>query len=180
MQPLRPLHRRSLLGAALLGGAAWLTGCSTPARSRPDATDPSAAAAYWSGRMALQLQESDVLPSGSPSSFSASFELQGSPQAGSLQLFTPLGSSVARITWSPQGARLEQGSDTRSSTSLDELVRDTLGTAIPIPALFAWLQGQPQNAEGWSVDLSRHAEGRIAATRHHPTPQASLRLILDR
>lgn len=130
--------------------------------------------------MALQLQDDSVLNSNGPQSFSASFELRGSPQAGSLQLFTPLGSSVALISWQPGSALLQQGRAQRTSTSLDELVRDTLGTSIPVPALFAWLQGQNQAEDGWSVDLSRHADGRIAATRHSPAPAASLRLILDR
>jgi hypothetical protein len=37
---------------------------------------------------------------------------------------------------------LQQG-DTRASASLDELVR-TPWAPIPVPALFAWLQGQNQ------------------------------------
>lgn len=130
--------------------------------------------------MALQLQDSAALNRNDPQSFSASFELRGGPDSGSLQLFTPLGSSVARISWQPGSATLQQAQTQRNSASLDELVRDTLGTTIPIPALFAWLQGQPLQAEGWNVDLSRHADGRIAATRHTPAPAASLRLILDR
>lgn len=166
---------RRLLLAAGLSATAWLTACSTPPRSTAQP-----ASQFWSGRMALQLQDDSVLNSNGPQSFSASFELRGSPQAGSLQLFTPLGSSVALISWQPGSALLQQGQAQRTSTSLDELVRDTLGNSIPVPALFAWLQGQNQAEDGWSVDLSRHADGRIAATRHSPAPAASLRLILDR
>lgn len=130
--------------------------------------------------MALQLQGSAALNRSDPQSFSASFELRGSPESGSLQLFTPLGSSVALISWQPGNATLQQAQSQRNSASLEELVRDTLGTAIPIPALFAWLQGQHQEADGWSVDLSRYPDGHIAANRHTPAPAASLRLILDR
>lgn len=129
--------------------------------------------------MALQLLEPSAAGDDTRS-FSAAFELRGNPQTGSLQLFTPMGSSAALITWMPGEATLQQSGGTRSSPSLDALVRETLGTAIPIPTLFAWLQGQPQAEPGWSVDLSRHADGRIAATRTSPSPQASLRLILDR
>jgi len=169
-------QRRGMLAAAL-AMALGLTACSTP--SRMPATDTAAATHFWSGRMALQLQAPSPM-GGEAQSFSAAFELRGTAQAGSLQLFTPLGSSAALITWAPGHATLQQGSETRSSPSLDALVRDTLGTALPVPAWFAWLQGQQQSAEGWSVDLSRHTDGRIAATRHTPEPQASLRLILDR
>lgn len=132
--------------------------------------------------MALQLDDDAASSAGqqSPQSFSATFELEGSPQTGSLQLFSPLGSSVAWIRWQPGSAELLQGNAKRVSDSLDLLVRDTLGTPIPVPALFAWIQGTPQAVEGWNVDLSQFADGRIAATRHTPTPQARLRLILDR
>lgn len=168
------VSRRVLLLAGL-SATGWLTACSTPHRSAAEAGNQ-----FWSGRMALQLQDDTALNSNGPQSFSASFELRGSPQAGSLQLFTPLGSSVALISWQPGSALLQQGTTQRTSASLDELVRDTLGTQIPVPALFAWLQGQNQAVDGWSVDLERYADGRIAATRHSPTPAASLRLILDR
>ena len=167
------LSRRLLLAVGL-SAAALLAACSTPPRSTAEA-----ASQFWSGRMALQLQDDTVLNPNGAQSFSASFELRGSPQAGSLQLFTPLGSSVALISWQPGIATLQQGQGQRTSDSLDALVQDTLGTPIPIPALFAWLQGQNQAVDGWSVDLGRYSEGRLAATRHSPPPAASLRLILD-
>ena len=167
--------RRQWLIAGVGTVAGLLAGCATP--SRPGG---ATASNFWSGRMALQLEDTASIAAQNPQSFSASFELQGSPQEGSLQLFTPLGSSVALIRWQPGAAELLQGNDRRTSPSLNTLVRDTLGTDIPVPALFAWLQGQPQSIEGWSVDLAGFAEGRIAAVRHTPAPQARLRLILDR
>lgn len=170
------IQRRWIITGALAATLGLLSGCSTPARH----ADTAAPVELWSGRLALQLQDDAAVDNRSPQSFSAAFELQGSPDTGSLQLFTPLGSSVALIRWQPEGAWLQQGQQERSSPSLEVLVRDALGTAIPIPALFAWIQGRDQAAEGWSVDLSRYVEGRIAAQRHHPTPRASLRLILDR
>lgn len=129
--------------------------------------------------MAIQVNDGDSLRPDAQQSFSAAFELQGTPASGSLQLFTPLGSSVARITWQPGSAVLEQSGQQRTSDSLEALVRETLGTDIPVPALFAWLQGQPQDVPGWQVDVSRHADGRISAVRHEPQPQAHLRVVLD-
>lgn len=175
MKSARALPRRLLLAggcaAALLLGA-----CSTT----PSSTQPSATSAgFWSGRLAVQVQAASAHEMQN-SSLSAGFELRGNARAGSLQLFTPLGSSVARMQWTPQGAVLEQSGSTRSSPSLEALVQETLGTAIPIDALFQWLQGTAQTPEGWEVDLSRHAEGRISANRFSPLPQAQLRIVLDR
>ena len=167
-------RRRQLLCASTAGTALWLAGCSS-LPSSPAPADPQ----FWSGRLALQLQADNPVTA-QERSFSAGFELRGSPQAGSLQLYSPLGSSLARLTWQPGSAMLEQGNDRRSSTSLDELVRDILGTDLPIATLFAWLHGQNQTAQGWNVDLSRFSEGRLQALRHSPAPQASLRLVLDR
>lgn len=113
-------------------------------------------------------------------SFSGSFELHGTANAGELQMFSPLGSQVAHIRWSPAGAWLQQGDRITPSNSLPALVQRTLGTDIPIPALFAWLQGQAFNTPGWQVDLAQHAQGRITARRTHPEPQAQLRVVLQR
>ena len=112
-------------------------------------------------------------------SFSGTFELAGNPRAGELNMFNPLGSQVAQIRWSPAGAWLHQGNQITPSDSLPTLIQRTLGTDIPIDALFAWLQGQPHAIAGWQVDLSQHAQGRVTARRTHPTPQAQLRLVLD-
>lgn len=51
--------------------------------------------------MALQI----LNPDGSPQdSWSASFQLQGTPSAGQLDIFSPLGSQLALLHWSPDGA----------------------------------------------------------------------------
>ncbi|MEG2049061.1 MAG: lipoprotein insertase outer membrane protein LolB, partial [Comamonas sp.] len=70
---------------------------------------------YWSGRMGLQVQDSQQ------QSFSASFELQGRPEQGTLLVFNPLGSVIARLQWTPAGATLQQGERITESESLPEL-----------------------------------------------------------
>ena len=55
----------------------------------------------------------------------------------------------------------------------------TTGAAVPIAALFGWLNGVNTPVDGWTADLSRRSEGRIAARRDLPTPQADLRVVLD-
>jgi len=125
--------------------------------------------------MGLQVHD----PMAQEQSFSASFHLQGTPEQGSLDVFNPLGSQIAKLQWQPGTALLQQGDRTTQSDSLQELLRQSLGTALPVQALFSWLQGNIASAEGWQVDLSRHNEGRITAQRTSPSPQATLRVVLQ-
>lgn len=127
----------------------------------------------WAGRMALQV-ESDP-----PQSFAAGFELKGTPQAGALSLYSPLGNTLAVLNWSPQVATLNSGGDIRQFASLETLVTQVTGTAIPLPALFAWLEGNQASAAGWTADLSGLADGRLVAKRHDPMPVAVLRVVLE-
>lgn len=126
--------------------------------------------------MALQIFN----PDGSQQdSWSASFHLQGTPSAGQLDIFSPLGSQLALLQWSPSGALLRQGQQETASASLPELVERSLGTAVPIEAFFAWLQGQPLATQGWQADLGQYPQGRISARRLAPLPQAQLKIILQ-
>jgi outer membrane lipoprotein LolB len=118
-------------------------------------------------------------PASKRQSFSASFELSGTAAAGDLRLFTPLGSTAAVIRWSHESAALEARGDIRSYSNLDELTHDVLGAKVPVPALFAWVQGQDLAAPGWQLDLSEFAQGKVSAQRVSPLPQAHLRLILE-
>ncbi|MGE3348509.1 MAG: lipoprotein insertase outer membrane protein LolB [Ramlibacter sp.] len=128
----------------------------------------------WSGRLALKV---DGQP---PQSFSAGFELSGKAGAGELALFNPLGGTVARLAWGPGKATLTSGSEVREFDSLDALVTQATGAAIPVPALFDWLAGTPTPAEGWQADLSSLPDGRLQARRLAPPPTAEMRVVLDR
>lgn len=159
---LRVNQRLAALGLALLLGA-----CSTP----PRAVEPGGSA--WTGRLAVRV---DSEP---PQSFSAGFDLRGHPQAGELQLNSPLGNSLATVVWTPAGAELRQGEQITRRGSLDELTTELGGTALPVAALFDWLKGQPTDSTGWQADLSRHSEGRVSARRLHPAPAAELRIVFQ-
>lgn len=169
------MHTARLFSSRWVSGlsvaaALMLSACSTPpplTQAQPGHT--------WSGRLGLQVQD----PGAQEQSFSASFHLQGTPEQGSLAVFNPLGSQIALLTWQPGSAHLQQGSHTTASSSLQELLQQSMGTALPIQALFGWLQGHPSAAEGWEVDLSRHSTGRITAQRFSPLPQATLRVVLQ-
>lgn len=161
------MKRRSAL---LTACAALLAGCAQPARQlRPDA----AADGHWSGRMALQVQGEQQ------QSFSAGFELQGRPEQGTLLVFNPLGSIIARLQWTAAQATLQQGDRITASDSLSRLIVQMTGSDIPVAALFDWLQGRDTAVSGWQADLSRIGEGRLRAERSSPRPEASLRIVLD-
>lgn len=113
-------------------------------------------------------------------SFNAGFELQGEPEHGELTLFGPLGGVLGVLRWSPLAAELDSGNATpQRFESIDDLMAQTTGAAVPMAALFAWLQGDNASASGWQADLSRQSEGRISATRSQPAPKAELRIVLD-
>lgn len=161
--------RRQLCAALAAGPLLFLAGCAQPPRQLQQAD----AAGHWSGRLALQVEDAQN------QSFSAGFELQATASTGELLLFTPLGSTLARLLWAPGQATLQQGGDMRTSDSLPALVQELTGSALPIAALFDWLQGRATAAPGWEVDLSRIAQGRLLARRSDPQPPAALRVVLD-
>ncbi len=125
------------------------------------------------GRLALTVHTEPV------QSVAAGFDLRGSPDAGSLLLTSPLGNAVARVVWSETDAEWRQGDRVIKKRNLEELATELGGTALPVAALFAWLNGTALEIDGWQADLSRHADGRITARRTHPLPSAELRLVLQ-
>lgn len=154
-------------GAGLVATLLLASGCAAPK------VQPAQGEISWNGRLALSIQ------SDPPQSYAAGFDLHGSPQAGELLLATPLGTTLATVRWAPGWAEMAQGGQTTRKDSLDELATDLGGTAIPVAALFAWLQGQPAQVSGWQADLSRYADGRVTARRNHPLPAAELRLVFE-
>jgi outer membrane lipoprotein LolB len=161
-------RKNSLLSTFVaLCSVALMAGCAAP----KVATAPGVAS--WNGRLALSV-DSDP-----PQSYSAGFDLHGSARTGEMLLASPLGTTLATIHWAPGMAKIVQGNVTTQRTSLDELTTDLGGTVLPVAALFAWLQGQSTQVDGWQADLSRHADGRITARRTHPLPAAELRLVFQ-
>jgi outer membrane lipoprotein LolB len=151
----------------LLAVPAWLlAACATPVRERPSR--------FWSGRLSLHVQGD------TPQDWHAAFELQGSPAQGQLDLLSPLGHVLVRLSWTPGHALLEQGEQRWSDTSVQALTERLTRTPVPVPALFDWLEGRATAAEGWTVDTSAWSEGRLQAQRSSPAPAARLRLVLDR
>lgn len=157
------MMRRALLLACALA----LAGCASAPRTMTGTDN------FWSGRMALRV---DSTPA---QSFAASFELQGNPEQGRLSLSTALGTSLATLSWTPSGAEMRQGNTLTRRDSVDALMAELVGAAVPMPALFAWMRGEALSVPGWQTDLSQRAEGRLIARRADPLPTAELRLIIE-
>jgi len=147
-----------------------LAACASPPRAPAGPDDgPS-----LSGRLAIRID-------GQPErSVNAGFDLAGTPRAGQLLLTGPLGAAGARARWAPGLAVLTTGGNDSTFPDLDTLIQATLGEAVPMAALFDWLQGRPWPEApsqtrpdgqagfvqlGWAIDLSRWADGVIEARR---------------
>lgn len=155
---------------ALVALGALLAGCASPPRATVPA-DP--VAGPWSGRLALQVQDQ------ASQSFSASFELKGSARAGELTLFSPLGNILGLLAWEPGAATLRANGQSRQFESVDAALAQVTGSAIPVAALFDWLRGINTAVPGWRADLSQLGQGRLAAKRLQPLPEADLRVVLE-
>lgn len=142
-----------------------------------------------SGRLAVHV---DGVDGGAARSMSAAFELQGDPQAGHLNLSTPLGNVVAQARWAPGSVVLITPKGERAFADLNALTHEVLGESVPVAALFDWLQGRPWPGAasvattapgfeqlGWVVSLAGFDDALIAARREHP-PVVTLRAKLDR
>ena len=138
--------------AALAGAAAILCGCAslpaTPASSA--AVAPYADTLALSGRLNVR-----YLKDGAQQSTTVNFDWKQDAQRTDVALSTPLGSTVATIAVTPQGATLREGSNKPPITapSIDALSARALGWALPVSGLRGWLQGHATTADGkpWSA-----------------------------
>lgn len=142
------------------------------------------------GRLAVQVQATAEQAS---RAFSAPFTLRGDERVGTLEFSTPLGTMLARASWQPGGASLVSAEGERRFESLDAMARELFDAALPMGALMAWMRGRPWDGAphdvdgaagrirqlGWSVDLTRHAEGVLLAERRAPAPVVTVRARLE-
>ena len=172
---VRGLNRRQHLGHLCRGVAALyaiilIAGCSSipGAEGQKYSNIP-----FWSGRISI----STTHPK--PQRVTGSFELSGHPDAGSLTLTSPLGNTLATARWSPGLALLEQGGQTVRYPDIQALIAAALGQPLPLATVFAWLEGRPESAEGWTPDLDQLGQGRLAARRNDALVDAEVRIVLD-
>ena len=153
--------------------SALLAGCATPNRSTRPLSTEQANSPEWQGRISVQVQGDN------PSSMSASFLLRGDAKNGELDLYSPLGTTLGALQWTPQLVQLSDGSKHQYFNSLDELTEKATGAALPVDAIFGWLRGQDVHANGWQADLSGVSQGSLSARRNAPAPEVMLRIKLD-
>lgn len=153
-----------------LGLVLAIAACAQPPR-QPVATD--ATRTQWSGRLALRV---DTDPA---QSLHAAFDLRGNARSGELSLYSPLGSTLARMVWAPGQAELTWNGQQRQFDSIGSLTREATGTELPITSLFEWLAGRDSQADGWSADLRMLAHGKLTAERSQPAPAVEMRLVLE-
>jgi outer membrane lipoprotein LolB len=184
--PTVPGRRR---GLALLPGlmALALAGCAS-APTRPTDDDP--AARHYRGRLAVRVAGDESR------SFSAGFELHGTPDRGRIALDSPLGLRLGEAAWRADRATLHAPDGTREFDSLESLSEELFGDSIPIEALFDWLAGHPYpevasrpldsttdtgfRQLGWDVRTTRlAADGLLIAERRTPAPVVTVRIKLD-
>jgi len=148
-----------------------LAGCATPAPIRSVSQAPSTK--QWQGRISVTVQ------SDPPRNMSAGFSLDGNARQGELNLFSPLGTTLATLQWNPTSTQWLQGSQQRRYDSMAHLTEETTGAALPMDAMFEWLEGRATPSPGWQADLSALNQGSLIAKRITPEPLVVLRIKLD-
>lgn len=145
-----------------------LAGCSTA----PQVPTSATIAPVHEGRLFLRV---DSQP---PTVTQADISLQGTPEAGQLTLFGPLGTTQGQLRWSAGEAVWSRGLDEQRFTSLDALLAQTLGTALPVPTVFAWIEGRAVLLDGWDLVSLPSPDVPLVARRRYPAPTLELRLRL--
>jgi len=148
-----------------------LAACATPAPIRSVSQAPSTK--QWQGRISVTVQ------SDPPRNMSAGFSLDGDARQGELNLFSPLGTTLATLQWNPTSTQWLQGSQQRRYDSMAHLTEETTGAALPMDAMFEWLEGRATPSPGWQADLSALNQGSLIAKRITPEPLVVLRIKLD-
>lgn len=156
----------------------------------------------WSGHLSLKLEAwQDISADGGSFLFDLQSPVQNDPvqanqlQAGQLDISTPLGTLMASIRWSADAAVLHTPDGQQHFDSLNALLQQTLGEALPINTLTHWLDGHADpslptmattNASapmtfaqaGWHIDASQLSQGLLRATRAGTTHIRGARLVI--
>lgn len=144
------------------------------------------------GRLSVRVEATETTAA---RALNAAFELEGDARIGKLNLATPLGTTLAQVSWSPQQALLVTPQEQTPYADLDGLTEKLLGESVPVAALFDWLRGRPWPAApsealstaagagfrqlGWDVDLTGFADALVLARRER-VPVVTVRAKLER
>lgn len=168
-------------------------------RLRPDWAKPESfdetMQRQWDGRFAVKVNGRSTQNSGS-----GSFSLTHENLSDTLDIRSPLGTSIAKIHIKPSLATLEQNGKTIEAIDADTLVARTTGLPIPARGLSAWLSGftrtgspgtvsrnnagkvQEIQQDGWLLKYEWNVQNQIKKlfmTRSSPNEDIEVRLIFD-
>lgn len=94
----------------------------------------------------------------------ANFVWSHRPDSDRIDVATPTGQTVARLTGDATGVVLERpGEAPRTSVSWDALTREVFGVPIPVQGLAAWVVGAPR--AGPAFGQERDGAGRLVVLR---------------
>ena len=125
------MHRRFFLLLLLI-----LTGCATHVPL------PSGIRVYRDNLTLAGRLSVNYFQNGQPQSLQGKFQWAQRPDRTEIELYSPLGQTIARITIGPERAWLQRsGGEVREAASVDALTEETLGWSLPVDGLRFWLQG---------------------------------------
>jgi outer membrane lipoprotein LolB len=191
---LNAVSRRSFL---LLGLAGALSGCAS-------VTPPTGERAYQdtvtlNGRLSVRYPQD-----GQSQSIQGKFLWSQRRDATTIELYSPLGQTLARIAIEPGRATLEAARGGKVAATADALTEETFGWPLPVEGLRYWLQGFVRSGErtlvavtpegpdsfrsdGWRIRVASWQQAgavtlpkRIDLERDHLSGGAiALRLVID-
>lgn len=177
--------------ALLLGACASTPPVAPPAGSQ-SVSPPVQPQGRWAGRFSVTVTEPGTLANEERSS--GRFVLEAANQVTRLELFSPLGQTMARALLDPGGASLVTANGQRfDAASPEELTEQALGWRMPVAELPRWLTATPQaasilsNDADWDVQVSAwrdHRPARLSAdwparNFQRAPRRVNLKLIVD-
>ncbi len=182
---MRPVHACRAHLLALSAASLWLGGCASvspppqTAKDAPAAVQAPAAEPVvpttWAGRLSLTIEKDFS----QKTHIHIAFELEGNAQEGQLQVEGPFGTAAILLRWRPGLAVLSQGDRSYRFASLADLIQRSIGTDLPIEAVFAWLRNETVHVPGWDVESKPSQGGPLVARRYEPWPRLELRVVLQ-
>jgi len=139
-----------------LGGMMLVTACASVPPSRPPAPLMQIDSSFdASGRLSVRSPRDAI---------AAQFAWAHAPEFDTIDLTTPLGATLGRLTRTGAGAELAL-SDGRvdRAQSFEVLAERALGAPLPVSGLAWWVRGAPR--PGSDHSLERDASGRLSVLR---------------
>lgn len=127
-------------------------------RLKPDwSLADTAVKGIWDGRFSVKVIG---LTEGRNQGGSGGFTLTQDAQTDVLEIRSPVGGSIAKITIKPGEAILERDGQLTTAIDADTLIQNTLGLPLPARGLSDWLRGKTR--PGNSASVERDAKGQVS------------------